>query len=168
MIETAVELSEGEITSSEIKKILALGKQMLKADLHILRNVEKTLVVLGKDYPLMLITKGDLFEQERKVKRSGLGNYFRHIEILGEKTKQTYRMLLEKYRVEPEQFLMVGNSLKSDILPVLEIGGQAIYVPYENTWVHEHIDGDELQKHNYFEIKDLEELPELVSRLKHG
>ena len=165
MIEAAGEVSGWKISSREIGEILALGKQMLSAEVHVVENVEETLAELEEDYPLMLITKGDLFEQERKVARSGLGKYFRHIQIVGEKTRQTYQVLLESYAVRPESFLMVGNSLRSDILPVLEIGAQAVYVPYENTWAHENNVGDGLQKYRYFEINRLEELPELVKSL---
>jgi len=166
MIEAAGEVSGWKISSREIGEILALGKQMLSAEVHVVENVEETLAELAKDYPLMLITKGDLFEQERKVARSGLGKYFRHIQIVGEKTRQTYQVLLESYAVRPESFLMVGNSLRSDILPVLEIGAQAVYVPYENTWAHENNVGDGLQKYRYFEINGLKELPELVRSLE--
>lgn len=165
MIESAVEISDGLISASEIKDILALGKQMLDADVHLLENVEKTLSVLVADFPLMLITKGDPIEQRRKIIHSGLEKYFRYIEIVGEKTPDTYQVLFEKYNIQPDQVLMVGNSLKSDILPVIQIGGQAVYVPYENTWAHENNVGEGLKNYAYYEIDNLERLPALVSRL---
>lgn len=166
MIEAAGEVSGWEISSREIGEILALGKQMLRAEIHVFENVEKTLAELAEDYPLMLITKGDLFEQERKVVSSGLGKYFRYIQIVGDKTRQAYQRLLERHAVKPERFLMVGNSLRSDILPVLEIGGQAVYIHYENTWAHENNVGDALQNYRYFEINSLEDLPPLVKSLE--
>jgi putative hydrolase of the HAD superfamily len=170
MIEAALEISNGLISAGEIKDILILGKQMLDAEVHVFDSAEKTLSELVADFPLMLITKGDPIEQKRKIIHSGLEKYFRHIEIVGEKTRDTYRVLFEKYNLQPGQILMVGNSLRSDILPVIQIGGQAVYVPYENTWAHEDIVGDRLKNYAYFEIEKLEDLRDLVSSLnsKHS
>ncbi|MEJ2262367.1 MAG: HAD family hydrolase [Anaerolineales bacterium] len=165
MVESAVELSDGQVAGSEIQEILALGKGMLAEEVHLIDKAEETLAQLVNDYQLMLVTKGDTFEQERKIRRSGLAQYFRFVEIMGEKTQVTYRILLEKHGIEPIQFLMVGNSLRSDILPVLEIGGQAIYVPYQHTWSHENNVGDALNDHDYHEIADLSQLPSLLKRL---
>jgi putative hydrolase of the HAD superfamily len=165
MIETAIELTDGQITARDIEEILGLGKRMLEAEVQLFEHVEETLAKLARDYPLMLITKGDLFEQQRKIERSGLAQYFRHIEVVGEKTGASYRVLLEKHHVEPHRFLMVGNSMRSDILPVLEIGGRAVYIPYQHTWLHEQVSTDETQQHEYVELEDLGQLPELVARL---
>lgn len=162
MIEAAVELSDGLISGREIKDILALGKRMLDANVHVFDNAEKILTALVADYPLMMITKGDPIEQRRKIAHSGLGHYFRYIEIVGEKTQDIYRGLFEKYGIQPDKVLMVGNSLRSDILPVIQIGGRAVYVPYENTWSHESNVGEILEDYAYFEIDSLEDLPDLV------
>ncbi len=167
MVESAVELSGGQVAGSEIQEILELGKGMLTEEVHLIDHAEKTLAQLVNNYQLMLVTKGDTFEQERKIRRSGLVQYFRFVEIVGEKTELTYRNLLEKHDVEPVQFLMVGNSLRSDILPVLEIGGQAVYVPYQHTWSHENNVGDALHHHDYHEIDDLSQLPALLNQLDH-
>jgi putative hydrolase of the HAD superfamily len=166
MIETAAVTSQGRVSGREIQEILAVGKDMLKSKVPLMDGVEVILETLVGEYPLMLITKGDLFEQERKVKRSGLGKYFSYVEVVGEKTPTTYRVLLEKLDVDPTRFVMVGNSLKSDILPVLEIGGKAIYIPYHNTWAHENDVGDSLDGHDYFTIEGLGELPPLLAKLQ--
>jgi putative hydrolase of the HAD superfamily len=165
MVESAIELSDGRVAGSEIREILALGKGMLAEEVHLIDKAEETLAEMANDYQLMLVTKGDTFEQERKIRRSGLVQYFRFVEIVGEKTRLTYRALLEKHNIEPVQFLMVGNSLRSDILPVLQIGGQAVYVPYQHTWSHENNVGDALHDHDYHEIDDLSQLPALLNRL---
>jgi putative hydrolase of the HAD superfamily len=167
MVESAVELSGGQVSGSEIQEILALGKGMLAEEVHLIDHAEETLGQMAADYQLMLITKGDTFEQERKVRRSGLVQYFRYVEIVGEKTRLAYQTLLDKHNIAPTQFLMVGNSLRSDILPVLEIGAQAVYVPYQHTWSHENNVGDALDNHDYHEIGDLSELPALLKRLNH-
>ncbi len=134
MIETAVNLSGGRVSGTDILAILDLGKGMLTAQVELLDHAAATLARLAGEYPLMLITKGDLQDQQGKVSRSGLGAYFRSTEIVSEKTRQVYAQILEKHSIDPARFLMVGNSLRSDILPVLELGGQAVYVPYQLTW----------------------------------
>lgn len=162
MIEAAVEISDGLVSGREIKDILALGKQMLDAEVHVLDNAERILRALAADYPLMMITKGDPIEQRRKIANSGLEVYFRYIEIVGEKTQDIYRGLFEKYSIPPDKVLMVGNSLRSDILPVVQIGGNAVYVPYKDTWSHENNVGEIIQDYSYFEIDSLEKLLDLV------
>jgi putative hydrolase of the HAD superfamily len=127
--------------------------------------VEPTLAALAQQYPLMLITKGDFFEQHRKIERSGLAKYFQYIEIVVDKTPDTYRGVLGKYHLEPHRFLMVGNSLRSDILPVLEIGGQAVYIPYFTTWSHEIVDETEGTTLNYIKLEHLGQLPDLIKTL---
>ncbi len=168
MIEAAIELTDGQITGSEIQEILDLGRQMLVAEVPLFEHTEETLVKLSTAHDLMLITKGDLFEQGKKVERSGLGKYFRYVEIVGEKTAATYRAILERHKLDPEQFLMVGNSMKSDILPVLEIGGRAVFIPYEHTWVHERVLDGGIERGGHFELEHLGQLPELVEKLSRG
>ena len=168
MIEAAIDLTDGQITGSEIQAILDLGRQMLMAEVPLFEHTEETLVKLSTAHDLMLITKGDLFEQGKKVERSGLGKHFRYVEIVGEKTATTYRTILERHKLDPERFLMVGNSMKSDILPVLEIGGRAVFIPYEHTWVHERVLDGGVERGGYFELEHLGQLPEFVEKLSRG
>src|SRR5512146_712944 len=137
MVETAVEISAGRIPASDIQKIVSLAHEMAGAEVQLLEGVRETVARLAATYPLMLVTKGDPLDQERKLHKSGLGEYFRYIEIMWDKTREKYAALFERYQVKPERFLMVGNSLRSDILPVIELGGRAIYIPYSLTWGHE-------------------------------
>ena len=137
MIETSIQLTNGDITGKEIEQIMDFGREMLGAPIQLLENVESVLQQLKKKYSLFLITKGDLIDQETKIARSGLSEYFDAIEILTEKDEETYLKVLEKYQIKPNHFLMVGNSLRSDVLPVLKIGGAVVYVPYEIDWAHE-------------------------------
>ncbi len=129
MIEAAIDLSEGQMSGREIKAIIGYVKEMLTADIQLLQHVSEVIAVLRTQSPLMIITKGDLFEQESKISRSGLAQYFQHVEVVSQKTRDSYQRILERYHIPPNRFLMVGNSLRSDILPVLEIGGHAAYVP---------------------------------------
>jgi putative hydrolase of the HAD superfamily len=168
MIEAAIELTSGEITGSEMQEVLNLGRQMLMGEVELFEHAEETLVELSTSHDLMLITKGDLFEQGMKVERSGLTKHFRHVEIVGEKTAASYREILERHKLNAARFLMVGNSLKSDILPVLEIGGRAVYIPYAHTWIHERVMDGEVGKEGYFELEHLRELPALVEKLSQG
>jgi putative hydrolase of the HAD superfamily len=163
MIEAAVRITEGRAAAQVFDAVLDIGRSMLDGELLLFEGARSTLTALSGKYPLVLITKGDLMEQSSKVRRSGLAGFFRSIEIVEDKTPQSYRALLEKGGIEADRFLMVGNSLKSDILPVLEIGARAVFVPYEHTWVHEHADGG---GHSYFEIENLGQLPELVAGLE--
>ena len=168
MIETAMAVSDGCIAAESLRRILQMGKDMLTAELPFLDHVESTLIDLSQKYPLMLITKGDTFEQQRKIERSGLAAHFRYIEIVANKTPATYQRLFTQHNVQPQQVLMVGNSLRSDILPVLEIGGQAVYIHYESTWSHEFVDEETLARYQYFEIEHLGELAALVERLNRA
>lgn len=165
MIETAVELSDGRIGGHEIRQILDAGKAMLNNEIQLLPHVQETLAALSDTYKLVIITKGDLFDQESKIARSGLGRYFQDIEIVSDKSAQTYQALLAKYNVPPQKFLMAGNSLKSDVLPVLAIGAHAVHIPYQITWVHETaLDSDHLPA-GYHKLDHLGKLPDLVNSL---
>lgn len=165
MVETALALADGQPAGKLAAAALQIGKQMMDAELHFLDHVESTLVELSADYPLMLITKGDTFEQQRKIERSGLAQYFRYIEIVADKIPATYRRLFTQHDFDPCSVLMVGNSLRSDILPVLDLGGQAAYIHYENTWAHEHVDETTRQRYHFFQLADMGELPALVRQL---
>ena len=139
MIETAVELTDGRISGKEIQRIIEIGKEMLSRPIQLLDGVRHVLDSLEEDYTLMVLTKGDLLDQESKIARSGLSRYFQQVEIVSEKKPDTYRKILNRHGLQPEAFVMIGNSLRSDILPVLEIGAYAIHIPAETTWLHEQV-----------------------------
>ncbi|MCK5906329.1 MAG: HAD family hydrolase [Flavobacteriales bacterium] len=140
MIETAIELTNGDIKGCDLKKIIDWGKDQIEHPVNVLDDVDKVLDVLKNKYKLMIITKGDLFDQESKIARSGLADYFDIIEIVSEKDEDTYSSLLKKHSINSDELLMVGNSLKSDILPLINLGAKAIHIPFHTTWVHEKID----------------------------
>ena len=140
MIETAIELTEGQVTGSEIQAIVDLGKEMLAHPTEPLPQVRETLMALQGRYRLMIITKGDLLDQEAKLARSGLGDFFSAVEVVSDKNEATYRGIFDKHQITPGEFLMVGNSVKSDILPAVALGAHAVHVPYETTWIHEHVE----------------------------
>jgi putative hydrolase of the HAD superfamily len=137
MIETALRLSENKITAFEISKIIEIGKAQLNLPIELLEGVELVLQKLQPRYKLILATKGDLLDQEQKLKKSGLISYFHHIEIMSDKHENNYRNLIKRLDIDPQYFVMIGNSIKSDILPVINIGASAIHVPYHTTWQHE-------------------------------
>ena len=166
MIETATQVSEGRVTAKEIDAIIIIAKRMLTAPVDLVDGVETTLGSLSGSYKLMLITKGDQFEQERKISTSGISHYFDYLEVVGEKSEASYRKILGQYNLDPARFLMVGNSLRSDVLPVLKIGGQAVYIPNEQTWFHENASQDEIREVEYAELERLSQLPEYLERRK--
>jgi putative hydrolase of the HAD superfamily len=168
MVEAALELTDGRISVQELQTLVDLAKGMLHARVELLEGVSQTLDLLKDKYTLMLLTKGDLFEQENKIARSGVEGCFRHIEILSKKTGPVYQSTLEKYSVAPERFLMVGNSLRSDILPVLEIGGQAVYIPHELTWQHEQADPPPAGRPAYYRLENFGRLPALLEQIDPG
>jgi putative hydrolase of the HAD superfamily len=166
MIETAIKLSEGKIPGSEIKKIIGFAREMLTSKTQLLEHVETTIRELAQSYQLMVITKGDLLDQQAKLDRSRLGDYFQHVEVVSDKSPATYKALLAKYGFEVQDFLMVGNSLKSDILPVLALGGRAVYIPYHTTWAHEAVDSKPVEHNGYYELEHIGQLSQLLERLK--
>lgn len=165
MVETAVELTGGRIGGHEIGQIVEWGRTMLSSPVELLPGVEDVVAELGKEYPLLLITKGDLFDQESKLARSGLGGYFRHVEIVREKDAAVYSTILGKHGIAPDNFLMVGNSVRSDILPVLDIGGKAAHIPYAITWQHEMAALPEQEQGGYYHLESMDALPSLVAQL---
>jgi len=166
MIETAIELTEGQICGRDIQIIIDFAKEMRQAPVKLIDGVEQVLTSLvAAGYRLMLITKGDLFDQESKVARSGLAPNFEIVEIVSEKSAETYVALLAKHKLSPERFLMVGNSLRSDILPLLAIGAQAVHIPYHTTWVHEVIEPPSDHSPGYYELAHLAQLPDLISKI---
>lgn len=144
LIETAIEMTDGRIPARDIETILSFGKELLDHPVELLPDVEETVTRLeDAGFGLLLLTKGDLWHQESKVAASGLGERFDAVEILSEKDPTTYRRVLTRHGITPERFLMVGNSARSDVLPVLELGAHAVHVPYEFLWAHEAVDGAE-------------------------
>ncbi len=165
MIETAIELTDGRIESPDIRTIIGWGREMLCSPVELLEGVGETLEALARELPLILVTKGDLLHQESKLARSGLGGHFKGIEVVSEKDAGVYRRVMARYAVAPERFVMVGNSLRSDILPVLEAGGHAVYVPYAVTWEHERVEPHLLRDVQFHEIARLADLPSLLKDL---
>lgn len=161
MIETALELTDFALSGKEVQEIIDLGRRLLAKPIELLDEVEHVLDSLDEDYELMLLTKGDLFEQESKFARSGLSKYFHHVEIVSEKDPQTYRSLLERYQLAPHEIVMIGNSLRSDILPMREIGVAAVHIPYHTTWVHEQVQSGETDDKDYLELAQISEVLKL-------
>jgi putative hydrolase of the HAD superfamily len=168
MIETAVELTEGRICGPDVQAIVDLAKEMLNAPVELLPYVMETIPALAERYHLMLISKGDLLDQETKIARSGLGDYFQAVEIVSEKDRHSYERVLKRHAIEPGCFLMVGNSPRSDILPVLELGGSAVFVPYETVWLHEASALPPAGQAGFYAIEHLGQLPALLERLEQG
>lgn len=160
MLETALRISRQTISADKIQQIILLGKSLLEMPIELLPGVEDTLKALKAEgrYRLVVATKGDLLDQERKLKRSGLMPYFDHIEIMSDKTEKEYTRLLNQLQVTPEEFLMIGNSLKSDIRPVLAIGGYGVHIPFEVMWQHEVVDA--FTHPRLKQIRSLAELPD--------
>ena len=137
MVETAIAITEARISASDIHRLIEIGKGVLAHPVELLPGIREAAETLSRDYPLVLITKGDLFHQEKKVAQSGLSDLFRRIEIVSEKNVDTYRRLLDEFELVPAQFAMIGNSLRSDIEPVVRLGGWGVHMPYHVTWSHE-------------------------------
>ncbi|MBN2004420.1 MAG: HAD family hydrolase [Anaerolineae bacterium] len=165
MIETSVTLTEGRVRASDIGQIITFAKAMIDTPTQLLDGVKEVVTQVAATHTLMLLTKGDLLDQQRKLERSGLAEYFAHIEIVAEKTEETYRTLLAHYNIDAARFLMVGNSLKSDVLPVVAVGGWAVHIPHAVTWAHEHATPDTTQQSQYFELSHIGELPGLIKML---
>lgn len=138
MIETAIEVTDARVSASVIQELLEAGQDILNHPIHLLPHVESTLQMLAPDHKILLITKGDLLDQERKLAQSGLGDFFDGVEVVSHKNETTYRDIFTRHNLKPTEVLMVGNSLKSDIIPVLATGGSAVYVPHGMTWELEH------------------------------
>ena len=164
MIETAVDLSGGKIAGSEISKIIGYAREMLAAEIRLLDHAEETVSRLSGSR-LMLITKGDLLDQQSKLARSGIDHHFASVHVVSDKREATYRSLLDQHGVAPERFVMVGNSLKSDIVPVLALGAHAVHVPYAITWAHEEARVPPLARGRFHELENLGQLPALIERL---
>ncbi|KJD32829.1 HAD family hydrolase [Tamlana nanhaiensis] len=163
MVEAALELSNYNVKPKTMEAILNIGKTMLNKPVELLDGVEDVLKTLSKKYKLILATKGDLLDQERKLEKSGLTNYFHHIEVLSEKKEVNYSKLLNSLEINPSEFLMVGNSLKSDVLPLVNLKAKAIHVPFHTTWVHEQVTEEETNGKAYKTIHSLTELLNILN-----
>ena len=169
MIETSIELTEGRVTGGEIKTILGWSHGMLQAPIALLDGVRETIEALAEEHRLMLLTKGDLFDQESKLARSGLGEHFSAVEIVSEKDVRTYAKVMARHGLAPERFLMVGNSLRSDVLPVLDAGGAAVQIPYVTTWAHEQVAEGAMAGRTFAVLESIRELlPWLAARPKEA
>jgi len=165
LIEAAVLLTGGDIGGRAIDQIVALAKGMLATDIELFPAVKSTVASLSRRYPLMLITKGDLLHQRSKLARSGLEQYFRYVEVVSHKTPEVYDVILKRQRVKPGRFLMIGNSLRSDILPVVALGARAVYIPASLTWSHEHAEPTAAAGRHYFERKSIRQLERFIEGL---
>ncbi len=159
MVETALDLTEDRASGAEIRRILELGHEMLYHPVTLLDGVAEAVEALARTHRLALVTKGDLLDQEAKLARSGLGDAFQAVEVVSEKNPATYARLMARLGVAPDRFLMVGNSLRSDILPVLDAGGSAVYIPYHTTWAHEVVADDALEGRAFARLDRLADLP---------
>jgi len=162
MIESALEISNYSISNQTINQILIIGKNMLNKPVELLDGVEEILKDLSKKYRLIVATKGDLLDQERKLEKSGLLEYFHHIEVLSDKKEANYSKLLHHLDIKPSEFLMVGNSIKSYVLPLINIKANAIHVPFHTTWVHEQVSKDQANSKAYKTLNTLKELIDLL------
>jgi putative hydrolase of the HAD superfamily len=157
MIETAIRISGNTMSVEAVGKIMDYGKEMLTKPVELIDEVEDTLKALHGRYKLVVATKGDLKDQHRKLHESGLGHYFHHIEVMSDKQQADYKKMIARLDIKPEELLMVGNSLKSDVLPVLEIGGHACHIPFHTTWAHEVVDHT-IEHENFLEAKKISEI----------
>lgn len=155
MVEIALELSNHSIGNKTIEAILNIGKEMLNKPVDLLEGVEEVLLTLSQDYRLIVVTKGDLLDQERKLDKSGLSHYFHHIEVVSDKQDANYSKLLNHLDIKPSEFLMIGNSLKSDILPLINIKARAIHVPFHTTWIHEQVVTNDKENKKFKTISSL-------------
>ena len=164
MIETAIEVTDGHVPARVIGDILESGRDMLEHPVETLPKARETLATLAGDFTIVLITKGDLYDQERKLAQSGLGDFFDAVEIVSDKTQSTYEQLFKRHGHGSERAMMVGNSMKSDVVPAIEAGSHGVHVPHDLTWVLEKVSAPETSD-RYHEIADLGELPALIERV---
>jgi len=163
LIETAIRISKGKVSAQIINQILELGKLQLNKPVNLIDNVEEVLSSLKFNYKLIVATKGDLLDQEKKLEKSGLSEYFHHIEIMSDKGEDNYGELIKHLDINPKEFLMVGNSLKSDIIPVLNLGGYGAFVPYHTTWQHEYVDESNVKNERFIRLNTLSDLKKYLN-----
>ncbi len=168
LIETAIDLTNGRVSGSDLRLMIDLAKHMLTEDIELFPHAREVLTGLAASHPLMLVTKGDLLHQTSKLERSGLRECFRFVEVVSHKTVDVYSEIMQRHRLDPDRFLMIGNALRSDVLPVLEAGGWAVYVPASVSWSHEDADLPSDERARFFEITGLDRLPPVVERIENG
>ena len=169
LIELGIQLTQERIHPSDIHKLLDLGKEMLSIETELLLGVQPLLETLSQKYKLLLITKGDLFHQQRKLTGSGLERYFQTVEVVSEKTSAVYQGILDRYQINPEKFLMIGNSLRSDIIPVLNLGARAIHLAGHMTWSHEDNPIKDFPRAHFIEVERIEQVLSAIDQFaKHG
>jgi putative hydrolase of the HAD superfamily len=164
MVEAAIQLTGERITAAEVHEIVQLGKHMMTAPVDLLEGVEETLAAVCGRFRVILITKGDIVDQNSKIERSGLAECFEQVEIVPRKDARAYRTIFERHGIEPARTVMVGNSMPSDVLPILELGGHGVHVPYALLWAHEAHDEDPVSE-RFHRLQRLDELPGLLRRL---
>jgi putative hydrolase of the HAD superfamily len=165
-IETAIELTGARIPARDIRHIIDCAKELLDHPVELVEHVDRVTVELAERYPLLLITKGDLFHQQAKLAASGLGNRFSGVEIVAEKDPEDYQRVLNRYGIDPQRFVMVGNSMRSDVLPAVELGGRAVYIPYQVTWAFEHAELPEELTHRVVRLDHFGQLPAAIEALE--
>ena len=161
LIEAAIKVSNQEIPISVVSQLIVVAKRMLHMPIELIDDIELTLKELSKKYRLVMATKGDLLDQERKLIKSGLERYFHHIEVMSDKTPNQYKKLIKQLDINPTEFLMIGNSMKSDILPVLDVGAFAIHIPFHTTWEHEKV-SEKVIHSNFKELTEASQLMDLL------
>lgn len=166
LIETAVDLTGGRVAGADLKRVIEIARDMLNEQIEVFADARDSLVALCRTYPLMLVTKGDLLHQTSKLDRSGLREYFNHVEVVSHKTSDVYAAILRRHGIDPARFLMVGNSVRSDVLPVVEVGGWAVHVPAALSWAHEDGEAPAGAEGRFFAIPALSALPPLVARIE--
>lgn len=167
MVEAAIQLTQERLTAAEVHEIVQLGKHMMQAPVELLDGVEETLAAVCGRYRVILITKGDIVDQTSKIERSGLAGCFEHVEIVPRKDTAIYRTIFQRHGIAPARTVMVGNSMPSDVLPMLELGGHGVHVPYALLWAHEAHDADP-ESARFHRLERLDELPDLLQRLGGG
>ena len=158
MVECALELSNYQLAQKSVEKILNIGKEMLEKPIELLDGIEEVLQSLQGKYKLVVATKGDLLDQERKLEKSNLLKYFHHIEVMSDKKEKDYQKLIRHLDIHPSEFLMIGNSLKSDVLPLVAIGSSAIHVPFHTTWAHENVPKGRESKTSYVTVINIKQV----------
>jgi putative hydrolase of the HAD superfamily len=158
MVECALELSNYQLEQKSLEKILNIGKEMLEKPIELLDGIEDVLQSLQGKYKLVVATKGDLLDQERKLEKSNLLKYFHHIEVMSDKKEKDYQKLIQHLDIHPSEFLMIGNSLKSDVLPLVAIGSSAIHVPFHTTWAHENVPKGRESKTSYVTVLNIKQV----------
>ena len=166
LAEAAVEFTAGRIDSQDLLELLTISKVIISAEVELFEDVENVIEALSRSHTLMLITKGNELHQASKVERSGLREYFEHIEIVADKTPGVYADILERVGIPPTHFLMVGNAMRSDIMPVLEIGANAVYIHNDLTWDHENAHPEDLPDGRFFELEKIKELPQFIDSIE--